>query len=127
MIVEKQMSHVIVGCFYDTYNELGFGLNEVLYSRGLEILLAARGLRVEREYPVSVHFRGQQIGFHRLDMFIERKVVVELKSTDVLPEHSRRQLRTYVNLAKVDLGILLHFGPKPRFYRELGNRGTQFC
>ena len=56
-------------------------------------------------------------------MFIERKVVVELKATDVLPEYARRQLRNYVNLARADLGILLHFGPKPRFYRELGNSG----
>ena len=116
-IVEKQLSHAIVGCFYDAYNEFGFGLNERLYSRALEILLVRRGLRVEREYPVVVSFRGQQIGFYRLDMFVERRVLVEIKASEVLPDFARRQLRCYVNLAKVELGILLHFGPNPRFYR----------
>jgi GxxExxY protein len=81
-----------------------------------------RGLQIDREYPVIVSFRGQQIGFHRIDMFVERRVIVELKSTERLAESARRQLRSYVTAVGVDLGILLHFGPAPRSYRELGRR-----
>jgi GxxExxY protein len=91
-----------------------------LYARALEITMQQRGLRVEREYPIVVTFRGQQIGFHRIDMLVERRVIVEIKSTERLAEVARRQLRTYVKAAKVELGILLHFGPAPHFYRELG-------
>jgi GxxExxY protein len=119
VIIEKELSHVIVGCFFDVYNELGYGFMELLYARALEITMQQRGLRVDREYPITVTFRDQRIGFHRIDMLVERRIVVEIKSTERLPESSRRQLRNYVKALGVDLGILLHFGPIPKFYREL--------
>jgi GxxExxY protein len=122
VIIEKELSHAIVGCFFEVYNELGYGFVESLYARALEIAMRGRGLRVDREYPVIVTFRGQQIGFHRIDMFVERRVIVELKSTERLAESGRRQLRSYVTALRLDLGILLHFGPVPRFHRELGRR-----
>ena len=120
ILVEKELSHAIVGCFYDVYNELGFGFVESIYARALEITMRERGLRVDREYPIPVSFRGQQIGFHRVDMFVERRVILELKSTERLADTARRQLRSYVTAARLDLGILLHFGPVPKYHRELG-------
>ena len=81
-----------------------------------------RGLRVDREYPSIVSFRGQQIGFHRIDMLVEGRVIIELKSTERLTESARRQLRSYLAALGLDLGLLLHFGPVPRFHRELGGR-----
>src|SRR5688572_8714391 len=122
VIIEKDLSRVIVGCFFDVYNELGYGFVELLYARALEITMRDRGLRVDREYPTIVTFRGQQIGFHRVDMLVEGRVIVELKSTERLPESARRQLRSYVTALGLELGILLHFGPTPRFHRELGSR-----
>ena len=119
-IVEKDLSRVIVGCFFDVYNELGYGFVESIYARALEIALRELGLHVDREYPIGVTFRGQQIGFHRIDMLVEQRVIVELKSTERLADSARRQLRSYVTAAGLDLGILLHFGPAPKFYRELG-------
>jgi GxxExxY protein len=122
VIIEKELSHAIVGCFFEVYNELGYGFVESLYARALEIAMRGRGLQVDREYPVIVTFRGQQIGFHRIDMLVERRVIIELKSTERLAESARRQLRSYVTALRLDLGILLHFGPVPRFHRELGGR-----
>ncbi len=122
VIIEKELSHAIVGCFFEVYNELGYGFVESLYARALEITMRGRGLRVDREYPIIVTFRGQQIGFHRIDMLVERRVVIELKSTERLAESARRQLRSYVTALGLQLGILLHFGPMPRFHRELGVR-----
>ncbi len=119
VIIEKDLSRVIVGCFFDVYNELGYGFIELLYARALELTLQQRGLRVDREYPIAVSFRGRQIGFHRIDMLVEQRVIVEIKSTERLAERCRRQLRNYVKALGVDLGILLHFGPAPKFYREL--------
>ncbi|MGQ0713128.1 MAG: GxxExxY protein [Gemmatimonadaceae bacterium] len=121
-VVERELSHRIVGCFFEVYNELGYGFVESLYARALDIALLQQGLRVDREYPVAVSFRGQQIGFHRIDMLVERRVIIEMKSTERLPESARRQLRSYVSACGLNLGILLHFGPAPRFYRELGGR-----
>jgi GxxExxY protein len=105
---------------------MGYGFVESLYARALEITLRGRGLRVDREYPIIVAFRGQPIGFQRIDMLVARRVVVEVKSTERLAESARRQLRSYVTALGLDLGILLHFGPVPRFHRELrGRRPTR--
>jgi GxxExxY protein len=124
-IVEKHLSGVIVGCFFDVYNELGYGFVESIYARALDITLRDRGLQVDREYPIGVTFRGQQIGFHRIDMLVDHRVIVELKSSERLAETARRQLRSYVTALGLDLGMLLHFGPMPKFYRELGRRRPQ--
>src|SRR5687768_6487434 len=82
VIVEEELSRIIVGCFFEVYNELGYGFMELLYARALEITMQQRGLRVAREFPVAVIFRGQQIGFHRIDMLVDRRIVVEIKSTE---------------------------------------------
>lgn len=120
IIVEKKLSHSIIGGFLEVYNEMGFGLSESIYSRALEITLRGRGLRVDREYPCRVMFRGQQIGFQRVDMLVEERIAVEVKATERLADSAKEQLRCYVNILGLPLGILLHFGPKPRFYRQLG-------
>jgi GxxExxY protein len=95
---------------------------ETIYARALEIVLKSLGLRVEREYPIAVHFQGQQIGFHRVDMLVEGRIIVEIKSTERLAEGAKRQLRNYLTAANLELGILLHFGPKPNSYRILGRQ-----
>ena len=119
-IIEKELSYVIVGAFLRVYNALGFGFLESIYARALEIVLKALGLRVDREYPIPVYFEGHQIGFHRVDMLVERKIVIEIKSTERLAEGAKRQLRSYVTAADLELGLLLHFGPEPNSYRILG-------
>ena len=122
-IVERELSYEIQGAFYDTFNEMGRGLSEVLYSRALAIALRDRGLEVELEYPLDVHFRGHLIGTYRLDMLVNKRVIVEVKAGDKLPEIALPQLRNYLAISKLELGLLLHFGMKAVFYREL--RGFQ--
>jgi GxxExxY protein len=122
VIVEKDLSHSIVACFFEVYNALGYGFLESMYARALEIAMRRRGLRVEREYPVTVFFEGQQIGFHRVDMLVERRVIVEVKSSERLPGSAHCQLRSYVKALDLELGLLLHFGPAPKFHRQLRRR-----
>jgi GxxExxY protein len=62
-IVAKEVSSAIIGCFFEAYNELGYGYLESVYARALEITLQARGLQVDREYPVVVTFRGERLAF----------------------------------------------------------------
>lgn len=122
VIVERDLSHAIVACFFEVYNELGYGYVESMYKRALEITMVRRRLRVEREYPVAVYFEGYRIGFHRVDMLVERRVIVEVKSTERLPGSAHCQLRSYVKAMNLELGLLLHFGPAPKFHRQLRRR-----
>jgi GxxExxY protein len=126
-IVEKELSYLIVKAFFEVYNELGFGFLEQIYARALEIVLRRLGLNVERELPVPVVFEGEQIGFHRVDMVVERRVLIEIKACERLADTSHQQVRNYLSAFQrsghaVQLGILLHFGPKAKYYRHLPGR-----
>ena len=121
VIVEKELSFLIVGAFFEVYNKLGYGFLETIYARGLENALKRRNLLVEREYPVTIVLDGEELGTHRLDMLVQGRVVIEIKSTETIAVAAKRQLRSYLTATGLQLGILLHFGPeKASFYRVLG-------
>jgi len=84
-LLEEKLTREIIGGFYEVYNALGFGFLEILYSRALEIALRRRGLRLDREFPIEVFFRGQQIGVHRLDTLVEQPDIVELNRFPTRP------------------------------------------
>lgn len=121
-LLHPEISSQVIGAFYHVYNGLGYGFLETVYSRGLQIQLEKRGLLVEREFPIPIVFEGDQLGFHRCDMVINRTIIIEIKATEVLSDAPRKQLRNYLAALKLDLGTLLHFGPKANYYRILGPR-----
>jgi GxxExxY protein len=112
-----EFTHSIIGAFFAVYNELGFGLLESVYSSGLEWELCARGHHVEREFWTDVFYKGHPIARQRLDMIVNRAVVVEVKATERLAPFARRQLLNYLTATKLDLGLILHFGPEAKVHR----------
>jgi GxxExxY protein len=107
----------IIACYYGTYDELGYGFLESNYANGLTMFLREAGLFVEREVPVEVLCRGQPVGFYRLDMIVERCVVVELKASVSIGIADERQLQNYLKATQLEVGLLLHFGPQPKVRR----------
>ncbi|MDE3052873.1 MAG: GxxExxY protein, partial [Gemmatimonadota bacterium] len=96
---------------------LGDGFLEGLYLEALERELVARGHRVGREVHVPVFYHGAELGRQRLDMVVDEKVVVEAKATEALHPIATRQLFAYLRAIRLEVGLLLHFGPRPRFRR----------
>ena len=121
-LIHERTSAAIIGAFYDVYNELGCGFLESIYARALEDVLLERGLRVAREVALRIRFRNKPIGFHRCDMIVDGKIIVEIKSTEHITDAPKRQLRNYLAASGLELGMLLHFGPRANFYRVLGPR-----
>ena len=76
----RELTEKILGIFYDVYNELGHGFLEQVYARSMEHALTAAGLRVAREVPIAVWFRGLQVGDFKADLLVEHKVLLELKA-----------------------------------------------
>jgi GxxExxY protein len=116
-LLEAALTGSVIGAFYEVYNTLGFGFLEHLYVQALERELRARGHRVGREVAVTVFYKGDPLGHHRLDMVVDERLVVEVKSTVVLPGIAGRQLYNYLRSTQLKVGLLLHFGPKPTFHR----------
>ena len=116
-LVEEQLTHSVIGAFYDVYNALGYGFLEQVYTSALERELLARGLAVGREVYVPVIYKGDEISRQRIDMIIDQRLVVEAKATQELHKSAKRQVYNYLRATRLQVGLLLHFGPEPCFYR----------
>ena len=116
-LAEERLTGSIIGAFFEVYNTLGYGFLESLYVKALERELRRRGHDVKREFAIYVSYKGELLGVQRLDMVVDDKVVVETKATLELQKDVRRQVLNYLRATNLEIGLLLHFGPEPRFYR----------
>ena len=121
-LIHEELTKSVIGAFYEVYNVLGFGFLEHIYIPALEHELRARGHRIAREVWVTVFFKGMVMGKQRLDMVVDEKLVVEVKSTYDLRPGALRQLHNYLCATHLQVGLFLHFGPEPKFYRMVSTR-----
>jgi GxxExxY protein len=124
-VLHETLTGSIIGAYYEVYNKLGYGYLEFLHLAAMEIELRDRGHRVARELSVNVYYKQREIGCQRLDMVIDDLVVVEAKSTEKLPPNASRQLFNYLRCTNLEVGLLLHFGPEPSFFRVVCDRGQK--
>lgn len=116
-LIERETTNVVIGCFFEVYNTLGYGFLEHVYGLALERELMARGRNVSREVSIPVQYKGDLLTSQRVDLIVDEKVVVEIKSTQTLPPFAQRQAFNYLRATALEVALLLQFGPEPRFYR----------
>ena len=116
---EEDLLHSVIGAFYEVYNYLGFGFLEHHYVTALEDELRQRGHFFGREVGVVVRYKHLVLGRLRLDMLVDEKLVVETKSTLFLHSSASRQIYNYLRATNLEIGLLLHFGARPAFYRVI--------
>jgi GxxExxY protein len=107
---ENEISKIVLDTAFEVYFKLGPGLLESIYEQILAIELKNKGLKIETQVPIPVFWKGKEIGTgYRADILIERKVLIELKSVEkVLPVHPK-QLKTYLKVLDLNLGLLIIF------------------
>ena len=109
-MTENAISYQIRGAIYDVYKVLGPGLLESVYEEALTYELQKRGLKVERQREVPIQYDGHLLSTSlRLDMLVEDKVIIELKSVKELQDVFFKQTLTYLRLTNLHLGILVNF------------------
>jgi GxxExxY protein len=109
---EKELTGRIIRCFFVVYDALGFGFLESVYRRAMSLEFAANGIDARCEIPIDVCFRKEKIGHFRADFIVEQKVIIEIKASHTLVDADRKQLLNYSRATQMDVGLLLHFGPK---------------
>jgi GxxExxY protein len=85
----------------------------------LLIELRNMGLLVEKQVPINVYFKEQQVGEYYADLIVEDKVIVELKAAESLCEKHEFQLINYLKATDIEIGLLFNFGKKPQFKRKI--------
>ena len=107
----NQLSSRNIKAAISVHKELGPGLLESVYQSCMVIELNSMDIKVESEVSLPIIYRGQRVheeGF-RLDLLVEDRVIVELKSVDKVQDVHKKQLLTYLRLAKKPLGLLINF------------------
>jgi GxxExxY protein len=117
-----ELTHGIIGAFYDVYNELRFGFLEAVYAGALGIELRERGHLVQGEVPISIRYKGHVVGEYRADLLVDDSVLIEVKATRHLDPNAEHQLLNYLRGSGVEIGLLFHFGPRPYFKRLISTR-----
>lgn len=106
----NEITYEIRGAIYDVYKELGPGLLESVYEEALCFELEQRGLSIERQKQVPVIYKGSRLKTDlRLDILVEDKVIIELKSVEEMKKVFSKQLLTYLRLMDKRIGILVNF------------------
>jgi GxxExxY protein len=118
-LFQERLTHSLIGAFFEVYNNLGFGFLEHVYVMAMERELLARGHQVGREVCVRVMYKGDELGTQRIDMIVDERLVVETKASARLHESAARQLYNYLRATNLEVGLLLHFGTKASFHREI--------
>ena len=107
---EQELTYQVRGAIFDTYNALGPGLLEAVYEEALAYFLTKRGLRVDRQVSVPVEVDEKRLETQlRIDLLVERRIIVELKSVLDMREVFHLQLLTYLKLTKLYRGVLVNF------------------
>ena len=107
----EELARIAVDCGFRIHKKLGPGLLESVYEAILADGLSRSGLLVERQKPLPISFEGVEINEgYRVDLLVERSLIIEIKSVErLIPVHGK-QLLTYLRLAKQPLGLLMNFG-----------------
>lgn len=109
-MTENEITYEIRGAVYDVYKVLGPGLLESVYEEALCFELGQRGLKVERQVQVPITYKGNALKTElRLDILVEEKVIVELKSVEEMKKVFSKQLLTYLRLMDKRVGLLVNF------------------
>lgn len=118
-LLYKELTEKIIKALFEVYNNLGPGLNEIIYKRALLEELNRANLRVETEKNVPILYKHKKLGLYRLDIIVENKVIIELKVRSSLEPIDEAQIITYLKSTGYRIGILANFGSKKLEFKRL--------
>lgn len=123
----NDLTEQIIACAYRVHCTLGPGFLEKVYENALRIELEEASLDVAQQVPIPVTYHGQIVGDFYADLWIELRVLVELKAMRALSKEHEVQLVNYLQATEVENGLLINFGPSVEVKRKFKTwrpRGT---
>lgn len=119
MTSDSQLTQEIIKAVIKVHQTLGPGFIEKVYQTALMVELTRQGFGVEPEKPISIYYDGELVGTHRLDLLIEGKIVLELKTVEELAGIHYAQLRSYLKATQLNIGLLVNLAKDKADYRRV--------
>ena len=109
-MIENELSNKIIGYAIEVHKQLGPGLLESAYQECLYYELIQAGLKVQKEKPMPIVYKEVKLDHgYRIDLLVEEKVVIEIKTVEAFNDVHTAQVLTYLRLGKYKLGLLFNF------------------
>jgi GxxExxY protein len=118
----EKLTEEIIGACFEVANELGSGFLESVYEKALLLVLNRKNINAVTQAPVTVSFRGEQVGSFFADLLVEDEVIVELKAVKALAPEHLAQVINYLKATGLETALLVNFGSKKVEYRRLHNK-----
>ena len=115
---DDDLTQTIIGCAYKVHNALGPGFLEKVYENALRIELEKLGFSIQQQEPLNVRYEGQVVGEYFVDLWVNERLVIELKAVQALTQRHEVQLVNCLTATGVDNGLLLNFGPSVQIKRK---------
>ena len=110
VMIENELSKKVLGCAIEVHKLLGPGLLESAYQECLYYELVKSGLKVKKEKPMPIVYKEVKLDHgYRIDLLVEDKLVIEIKTVDAFTDVHTAQILTYLRLGNYKLGLLLNF------------------
>lgn len=116
-----KLTETVIACIIKVHQILGPGFKESIYRNALLIELRKNDLNTETEKEIVIYYEGQEVGRHRLDIVVEKKVIVELKTVEDLSKAHYAQVRSYLKATRLSVGILVNFASEKADFRRIEN------
>ena len=117
----SKLTREIIGCAMKVHSTMGNGFQELIYQRALAIEMNYQGVSFEREKEMEIFYRDQKVGIRRVDFFVEEKIMVELKAVSYLEDCHFSQAMNYLEIYKMDVGLLINFGARSLEFKRVHN------
>lgn len=108
--LHKEITEKIIGAAFEVHKTLGYGFLEAVYQKALMIELELQGLQVQWEPKINVFYKGVIVGYYEADLFVEQKVIVEIKVAKDYNPADEAQLLNELKATGVKVGLLINFG-----------------
>ena len=115
----KEITEGIIGAAFEVHKILGYGFLEKVYKNAMQVELKNRELKAELEKPIKVEFKNHIVGDYFADLFVEEKVVVELKVAEKYNPKDEAQLINELKATAIRLGLLINFGRERVEFKRL--------
>ncbi|MGH7496503.1 MAG: GxxExxY protein [bacterium] len=118
-LLYAEITEQILGAAFEVWKVLGYGFLEKVYENALLEELKSRGLFVQQQFAIEVLYKSLRVGHYITDLFVEGKVIVEIKAEKEYNAQHEAQLLNYLKGTGSRVGLLLNFGEKKCEFKRL--------
>lgn len=120
-MTDNELTETIIGFAYKVHNSLGPGFLEKIYENALRIELEKAGFTVKQQEPINVMYAGEVVGEYYADLWVDERIVIELKASMTLAKEHEVQLVNYLAATGIADGLLINFGSSVQVKRKYRN------